>query len=175
MGRPLEHAPSGRPVAAPAGSVPVADEIARLDSLDLNQLRVQFRNSTGRIAPAHLSKTLLLRILAYRIQADMFGDLRPDTRRMLDRIASAAKSEVAGATAPARRDGTNVGDRPRVGTVLVREWQGRMEHVVVLDSGFAWNGTPYRSLSAAAFAITGTKWNGRRFFGVGEHRPGAAS
>jgi hypothetical protein len=52
------------------------------------------------------------------------------------------------------------------GALLIREWQGRLERVTVVDDGFAWNGTTYASLSAAAFAITGTKWNGHRFFGV---------
>ena len=57
------------------------------------------------------------------------------------------------------------------GAVLIREWHGRLERVIVVDDGFAWNGATYASLSAAAFAITGTKWNGHRFFGV-RHRDG---
>ena len=52
------------------------------------------------------------------------------------------------------------------GALLIREWQGRLERVTVVDDGFAWNGATYASLSAVAFAITGTKWNGHRFFGV---------
>ena len=171
MGRP-QRALAGRPVAAPAGPVSVADEIARLDPLDLGQLRVQFRNRTGRIAPAHLSKSLLLRVLAYRMQADHHGDLRSDTRRMLDRIASASgKDAVDGGArgAQVRREATPVAIRPKRGTVLAREWQGRMEHVMVLDDGFLWSGSTYPSLSATAFAITGTKWNGRRFFGLDRH------
>jgi hypothetical protein len=52
------------------------------------------------------------------------------------------------------------------GALLIREWQGRLERVTLVDDGFAWKGATYGSLSAAAFAITGTKWNGRRFFGV---------
>jgi hypothetical protein len=52
------------------------------------------------------------------------------------------------------------------GALLIREWQGRLERVTVVDDGFAWNGTTYASLSAAAFGIAGTKWNGHRFFGV---------
>ncbi len=55
--------------------------------------------------------------------------------------------------------------------MLIREWQGRLERVIVVDHGFAWNGATYASLSAVAFAITGTKWNGHRFFGV-RHRDG---
>ncbi|MFZ0603427.1 MAG: DUF2924 domain-containing protein, partial [Roseiarcus sp.] len=52
------------------------------------------------------------------------------------------------------------------GALLIREWQGRLERVTVVNDGFAWNGATYASLSAVAFAITGTKWNGYRFFGM---------
>jgi hypothetical protein len=61
------------------------------------------------------------------------------------------------------------------GTVLVREWDRRSQRVMVMADGFAWNGQTYDSLSKVAFAITGTKWNGPRFFGMRdkEDRPGA--
>jgi hypothetical protein len=55
---------------------------------------------------------------------------------------------------------------PRTGTILVREWQGTTHHVTVTDDGFLWNGKPHRSLSTITRAITGTKWNGPRFFGL---------
>jgi hypothetical protein len=54
------------------------------------------------------------------------------------------------------------------GSLLVREWKGRLERVMVLEEGFAWNGTTYPSLSMVAKAITGTSWNGHRFFGLGK-------
>jgi Protein of unknown function (DUF2924) len=57
---------------------------------------------------------------------------------------------------------------PRNGTVLVREWQGATHHVTVVNDGFLWNGSTYRSLSGIARAITGTNWNGPRFFGMRE-------
>jgi Protein of unknown function (DUF2924) len=56
--------------------------------------------------------------------------------------------------------------RPPQGTILAREWQGRMHRIAVLADGFAWNGKIYASLSKIAFAITGTRWNGPRFFGL---------
>ena len=68
-----------------------------------------------------------------------------------------------------------VRDVPKRGTVLVREWQGRMEHVMVLADGFGWNGSSYPSLSAVALAITGTKWNGRRFFSLDRPEGGQRS
>jgi hypothetical protein len=59
---------------------------------------------------------------------------------------------------------------PRAGTILVREWHGVTHHVTVTDDGFLWNGTPHRSLSGIARAITGTTWNGPRFFGLRESK-----
>ena len=63
---------------------------------------------------------------------------------------------------PATREGVDL----RPGAILAREWRGRLERVTVLDDGFAWNGTTYGSLSMVAKAITGTSWNGHRFFGL---------
>ena len=172
---PHRHpAPAAEPVA-------LAAAVAALDTLDLAQLRVQFRNRTGRIAPARISRPLLLRVLAYRVQADALGDLRPDTRRLLARIAEAG----TGAPGAEDADGTSAqrlmeGSRPSApaprpapsrGTVLVREWQGGMERVSVVGEGYSWRDRTYPSLSAVALAITGTKWNGRRFFGL--DRPAA--
>ena len=54
----------------------------------------------------------------------------------------------------------------KTGTILMREWNGRPHRVTVMDEGFAWNGRTYDSLSKIALAITGTKWNGPRFFGL---------
>ena len=159
----------------PADPVPVTQEIERLEALDLAALRVQFRNRTGKIAPARISRSLLLRMLAYRIQVDRFGGLKSETRRLLDRIATAGRAATAETDAKAAVPAIAPFDRPRPGAVLVREWQGRMQHVMVLAEGFAWNGHNYPSLSAVALAITGTKWNGRRFFGVGPQPAEASS
>jgi hypothetical protein len=112
---------------------------------------------------AHLPRRLLFAILAYRLQADQLGDLAPDTVRLLRQIAA------AGGTKHALRL-TSEFDRRQAelksGTVLMREWNGQPHRVMVLDEGFAWNGKTYDSLSKVAFAITGTKWNGPRFFGL---------
>jgi hypothetical protein len=103
-------------------------------------------------SPGHL----LFRILAYRLQADHLGDLDPESRRLLDRSES---PEKAGQRAASQT-------RPPIGTVLAREWNGQMQRVTVLDSGFAWRGKTFPSLSKVALAITGTRWNGPRFFGL---------
>jgi hypothetical protein len=117
---------------------------------------------------------LLFAIIAYRIQADRLGDLDHETKQVLDR----AVSNESAAAASARLVGF---DQKRTeltaGTVLVREWDGHSQRVMVITDGFAWNGQTYDSLSKVAFAITGTKWNGPRFFGLRdrEGRPAAAA
>src|SRR5829696_1104305 len=136
----------------------VEDEIARLRGLDLSGLQAHWRTMVGRRAPPHLPRHLLLRIIAYRLQADLHGDLDPATIRSLDRLAKAGST----GSAP-------LPDAPiRPGALLVREWNGVLHRVEALDQGFAWNGTSYSSLSQVARAITGTRWNGPRFFGLRE-------
>ena len=138
----------------------VENEIAHLRGLDLEGLRARWRSLTGRAAPAHVPKGLLLRVLAYRVQAAALGDLDRASARLLERLAAEGRTgEPVQVPVPDR-----VGIRP--GTVLVREWEGRSERVMVLAEGYAWNGNNYRSLSQVARAITGTRWNGPRFFGL---------
>jgi Protein of unknown function (DUF2924) len=134
-------------------------EIARLRDLDIAALRSRC-TVFARRPPAHLPRHLLFRILAYRLQADRWGDLDDASRRLLDRSGS---PEKAGQNA-ANLDQLIADVRP--GTSLGREWNGRMHRVAVLVDGFAWNGNTYSSLSQVAFAITGTRWNGPRFFGL---------
>ena len=135
-------------------------EIARLRDLDVAELRTRWQNAFGRPPPPRLPRHLLFRVLAYRLQADHLGDLDSESQRLLDRTVS---PEDAGQRAvdPSRR---NAELRP--GTVLGREWYGHMQWVTVQTEGFSWNGKIYPSLSKAAFAITGTRWNGPRFFGL---------
>jgi hypothetical protein len=144
----------------------LAKEIAHLRGLDLDGLRARWRSLTGRAAPSHLPKSLLLRVLAYRVQAAALGDLDKKTARLLDRIAVEACS--------GKRVEVPVPDRAglKPGTVLVREWEGTPRRVMVLADGFAWNGGTYASLSKVARAITGTRWNGPRFFGLRDQQGG---
>lgn len=135
-------------------------EIARLRDLDAPGLRSRWHAVWGRPAPPHLAGHLLFRLLAYRLQADRWGDLDAQSKRLLDGSGS---PEQAGQGAIARSRQTN---ELRPGTVLGREWEGRMHRVAVLAQGFAWNGQTYPSLSKVALAITGTRWNGPRFFGL---------
>ena len=135
-------------------------EIARLRDLDVGALRARWHTVFGRRPSPHLPRHLLFRVLAYRLQADRFGDLDTESRRLLD---GAGSPEDAGRRAV---DPNRLTTDLRPGTMLAREWNGRMQRVAVLADGFAWNGKTYPSLSKIALAITGTRWNGPRFFGL---------
>ena len=135
-------------------------EIAHLRDLDVGALRARWHTVFRRRPPPHLPRHLLFRVLAYRLQADHSGDLDGESKRILDRSKS---PEDSGQCAlDLRRRTVNL----RPGTVLSREWNGRMHRAAVLADGFAWNGKTYPSLSKVAFAITGTRWNGPKFFGL---------
>jgi hypothetical protein len=135
-------------------------EVAHLRDLDVEGLRRRWETIHGRKGPTHLPRHLLFRLLAYRLQAEALGDLDSQSQRILDRSAS---PEDASKRAEDNRRSSN---SLRPGTVLGREWNGQMHRVAVLAGGFAWNGATYPSLSKIAFAITGTRWNGPRFFGL---------
>jgi hypothetical protein len=141
----------------------IEDEIAHLRGLELGGLRARWQSIFQRQAPAHLTRHLLFAVIAYRLQADRFGDLDHATRPVLDRT-------IATETGPTMSSCLTSFDQKRTeltpGTVLVREWDRRSQRVMVMADGFAWNGQTYDSLSKVAFAITGTKWNGPRFFGL---------
>ena len=152
-----------RPNARTTAITPIEDEIAHLRGLDLKGLRARWLSVFRRPAPAHLGRHFLFSIIAYLIQADRFGDLDHETRQLLDRT----EAMESGSAMSARLMGF---DQKRTelkpGTVLVREWNKQAQRVMVMSDGFAWNGRTYDSLSKVAFAITGTKWNGPRFFGL---------
>ena len=145
------------------GKTSVGDEIAHLRGLDLNGLRARWQSVFQRPAPSHLTRHLLFAVITYRIQADRFGDLDHETKQVLDRT-------VAKEAGPAMSARLASFDQKRTeltpGTVLVREWDRRSQRVMVMADGFAWNSQTYDSLSKVAFAITGTRWNGPRFFGL---------
>ena len=121
------------------------------------------RACSGNSRLTHLPRHLLFAVLAYRLQADELGDLDPATARLLRQIAT------GGGTLEASRLTEEFGRRRtelKPGTILMREWNAQAYRVMVVDEGFAWNGKTYDSLSKVAFAITGTNWNGPRFFGL---------
>jgi Protein of unknown function (DUF2924) len=140
----------------------VEEEIAHLRGLDLSGLRARWQSIFQKQAPTHLTRHLLFAVIAYRLQADRFGDLDHETKQVLDRtVAKEAGPAMSARLASFNQKRTELSP----GTVLVREWDRQSQRVMVMANGFAWNGQTYDSLSKVAFAITGTKWNGPRFFG----------
>ena len=131
------------------GATDVAQEVGALERLDLDALRAIWRARYG-VPPPLRSVELLRLMLAWRLQAEAFGGLDGETRRQLARRG------------PVRMEGLELG----TGAKLRREWRGRVVEVVVEADGFRWNDQTYSSLSAAATAIAGSRWNGPRFFGL---------
>ena len=161
-------AKAAAPVIRPAD---LGAEIAALGDLDVQGLRLRWRRLFRKPAPPHLPRYLLLRIIAYRIQANAYGDLDRETVRFLDRIAREREKRRASGEIRRTKASPPIPPVPekhslKPGTILVREHEGMLHKVTVVNGGFAWNETTYRSLSEIARAITGTNWNGPRFFGL---------
>ena len=143
----------------------VENEVARLRDLDIKGLWARWKGVFRRAASPNVPRHLLLATLAYRIQADRFGDLDPLTKKALDQtLGSDPRATVVERLGKLDRQTKTV----EPGTVLTREWRGKPERVMVMTGGFSWRGKTYPSLSAVAFAITHTKWNGPKFFGLRE-------
>ena len=129
------------------------------------ELKAQWRELNGTEPPPFNRKYLESR-LAYRIQELAFGGLTRDT---VERLRALGEQLDGGNVAIRRARADN---RPIAGTLLVREWAGVEHCVTVLADSFEWQGRPYKSLSAVARAITGTRWNGWTFFGLKSTRGG---
>ncbi len=134
----------------------VTTRVAALPKTPTPELKQMWRELFDKEPPG-FSRSYLISRLAYRIQELAYGGLKPGTRAMLDALADAIDPKTA-------RKG--VVDRPVAGTQLIREWRGVEHTVTVLTDGFEWEGRRYKSLSAVARAITGTRWNGPLFFGL---------
>lgn len=150
----------------------VEREILALDTLDTKTLQARWRILYRKDPPPKFRARLLRLGIAYRLQELAFGGLRPRTVRLLRRLATELRAERAqkrlaassGALSPDRAPAA----RPLLstGSQLMREWNGSTEIVDVTDEGFRWHGNDYKTLSAVAVAITGTKWSGPKFFGL---------
>jgi len=144
----------------------VLSRMAALKAMSVRDLKAEWEKLLGTSAPNNSRAFLELRI-AYRIQELTYGGPDRETHRMLDLLAD----EVEG---HARRKHQIADPRnPVAGTKLLREWDGAEHTVTVLKDGFDWQGRKFKSLSAVAREITGTRWNGWVFFGLKNHRRGA--
>ena len=161
----------------------VDEEIDRLEGLSSFELRTMWRRQWKQPPPMRLSKDMLVRGLAWKLQEAAFGGIgKADLRK----LAALAKTVDARLAVEDRGDAGAVGLAGfaktvsssfaattvvlREGNRLVREWNGTTHTVLVLASGFEWQGTQYRSLSQIAEAITGAHWSGPRFFGLTERK-----
>ena len=142
----------------------VLKQIAGLERVSHAELQERWRQLIGGEPPRY-SREFMVKRLAYRLQELAHGGMSPETREQIDRVLDEAGYNELG--------GVRSGERPRprqdlpvVGTRLIREWDGQRHEVTVVHGGFEYRGRRYRSLSAIASAITGTHWNGRRFFGL---------
>jgi hypothetical protein len=145
-----------QPAKKPA-AIDLEAELEQIRAMNKNELRSLWREREGREAPGGFSRDLLARAIAYAIQEEQLGGLSPELKKLL-----------ANADAEPPR-------RIKAGSVIVREYAGARHEVFVVEGGFSWQGKTYPSLSAIAKEITGTRWNGPRFFGLREHqeRPAA--
>src|SRR5271165_7113898 len=162
--KPLAAATSD---ASPPLDASVLSIMADLEGHDLNGLRRHWRAHLGGEPPTHLPRWLLMRVLAYRLQSDAFGGLDKSIRRIL----RSEKDDDAAAPFDRRVPQTREGVGLKAGAQLVREWKGKLERVMILEEGFVWNGQTFGSLSQIAKAMTGTNWNGHRFFGLRQGQP----
>src|SRR5712672_2898499 len=148
-----------RSIAAVQPSDPlVEDELDRLAAMPIAQLRVRYREVFLTDPPKAFGPDLLRRSIAHRIQERAYGGLSSSYQRLLDQLVKSASAKPNGRLELPRRI--------KPGSELVRTWNGKTHRVMVLADGFAHDGKTFASLSEIASEITGTRWNGPRFFGL---------
>ena len=147
----MARSPSQRRPAPSPSPNELDIELGRIAAMDVNQLRDAWRGKRGGDPPEALSKELIARALAHWLQEERLGGLDTHVRKL---VSSLAKKNGA----PVRH--------LKIGSVIVREYRGELHEVFVAQDGFAWQGETYASLSVIAKKITGTSWNGPRFFGL---------
>ena len=138
----------------------VAAKLLAMEQMDYPTLRDEWRRLYRAQAPKRVSRNLLMLGVASRIQEQAYGGLSAPVKRRLAELAKTME-----------RDGDVTRDRVarlKPGSKLIREWRGHTHKVTVLEDGFEWKGTRWRSLSVIARKITGVHWSGPRFFGLNE-------
>jgi hypothetical protein len=132
-------------------------EVERLRSMPIVELRALWRAKFKSEPPTAFGPDLLRRGIAYKIQEDAYGGLDRATARLLKQLMDQYAKSNGRIVLPRRI---------KPGALLIREWKGERHQVTVLEDGFAYQGKPYDSLSQIARLITGTRWNGPKFFGL---------
>jgi hypothetical protein len=133
-------------------------ELDQLPTMAIVGLRIRYRELFRAEPPKAFGPDLLRRSIAHRIQEKAYGGLSKETRRLLDQLVKAARAKPDGRIELPRRI--------KAGSELVRRWKGKSYRVMVMADGFAYDGKTFTNLSEIATAITGTRWNGPRFFGL---------
>jgi hypothetical protein len=136
----------------------VEDELDRLTTMPVAALRVRYREVFRTEPPKAFGPDLIRRSIAHRIQEKAYGSLSSPSQRLLDQMMKKYAAKPNGKIVLPRRI--------KPGSILVREWKGKSHHVMVLADGFAYEGKTFGNLSEIAILITGTRWNGPRFFGL---------
>jgi DUF2924 family protein len=136
----------------------VEAELDRLAVMPIAKLRIRYREVFRSDPPTAFGPDLLRRSIAHRIQEKAYGGLSRSAQRLLDQMMKAYAAKPNGKIVLPRRI--------KPGSVLVREWKGISHRVMVLADGFAYDGKTFGNLSEIAVLITGTRWNGPRFFGL---------
>lgn len=136
----------------------VKAELDQLPTTPITDLRIRYRELFRAEPPKAFGPDLLRRSIAYRIQERAYGGLPSSTRRLLDQLVKAATAKPNGRLL--------LPWRIKPGSELVRTWKGKSHRVMVMADGFAYDGKRFTSLSEIATEITGTRWNGPRFFGL---------
>jgi hypothetical protein len=147
-----------QPAKAPAAS-DLEAELDRIAAMNIKELRSLWREREGREAPSGFSKDLIARALAYAVQEEQLGGLSKELKKLLTQPNAQIE--------PPRRI--------KVGSVIAREYAGARHEVFVVKDGFSWQGRTYPSLSAIAKEISGTRWNGPRFFGLRDEQARSAA
>jgi hypothetical protein len=141
----------------------IAGQIAQLRSFSRQQLLEMWQKVYKKAASVGIRREIIVPFLAYKIQENAFGGLKPATRAELRRIARGLEESTAS---------TKINVRPRIkpGSRLLRRWRGEIHEVFVAELGYEYRGTSYRSLSEIARKITDTRWSGPVFFGLNSAR-----
>ena len=147
----MTRSPSRRHWAGLPDATDIHAELTRIKAMNIEELREMWRAKRRHEPPAALTKDLMARALAHWLQEERLGGLEAPLRRLLATVAKKGSMHTR---------------RLKIGSVIVREYQGKAQEVLVVPGGFCWEGRIYPSLSTIALKITGTNWNGPRFFGL---------